>query len=65
MNVASLYLEITVYYAVFVQVADCLQHLFDNLTGIQLWEHAPVQDPVKQLTAWNSDGIYEQFNNMP
>lgn len=35
-NAASLYLEIAVYYAVFVQVADRLQHLFDNLASIHL-----------------------------
>ncbi len=57
-NAASLYLEVAVDYAVFVQVADCLQHLSDDQTSIGLWIHAPVQDPVEQFTTWNADGIW-------
>lgn len=41
--------------AALVQVADGLQHLLDHPAGILLWVHPSVQDPVKELSAWNTD----------
>ena len=45
-----LYLQISVYDACLVKVADCLQHLSDDITGVLLCVHAPVYDPVEQLS---------------
>lgn len=40
--------------AVLVQIADGLQHLLDHSAGILLRVNPPVQNTVKELTAWNT-----------
>lgn len=45
------YLEVTMHYAVLVQIANGLQHLLDHAAGVLLRVHAPVQYAVKELTA--------------
>lgn len=54
-----LWLQIPVHYAVLVKIADGLQHLSDDLTGILLCVHSPVYDPVKQLPPGNPEGRTE------
>lgn len=36
------HLEVSVYYAIFMQVADSLKHLFDHFAGVPLSVNPPV-----------------------
>lgn len=48
------YLQVSVHDAVFMQVADSLQHLLDDFAGVPLGVDASVQNAIKQLTARHS-----------
>lgn len=60
--VQTRHLQVSVHDAVFMQVADGLQHLLDDLAGVPLSVDASVQDAIKQLTARNSACGHEHTN---
>lgn len=60
--VRACHLQVSVHDAVFMQVADSLQHLLDDLAGVPLSVDASVQDAIKQLTARHSVRGHEHTN---